>query len=57
MAQAFGHPVTCIVDIPQAVENALQLVGEDDLILVTGSIFVVAEARKYWEKKAKIRSY
>jgi dihydrofolate synthase/folylpolyglutamate synthase len=57
MAQAFGHPVTCIDDIPQAVENALQMVGEDDLVLVTGSIFVVAEARKYWEKKAKIRSY
>jgi hypothetical protein len=27
------------------------------LVLVTGSIFVVAEARKYWESKAEIRSY
>jgi dihydrofolate synthase/folylpolyglutamate synthase len=57
MAHTFGHPVTCIEDIPQAVEEALQMVSEDDLVLVTGSIFVVAEARKYWESKAKIRSY
>jgi dihydrofolate synthase/folylpolyglutamate synthase len=57
MAHTYGHPVVCIEDIPQAVEKALQIVGEDDLVLVTGSIFVVAEVRKYWEKKAKIRSY
>jgi dihydrofolate synthase/folylpolyglutamate synthase len=57
MAHTFGHPVTCFEDIPQAVEEALQMVSEDDLVLVTGSIFVVAEARKYWESKAKIRSY
>jgi dihydrofolate synthase/folylpolyglutamate synthase len=57
MAQAFGHPVECIVDIPLAVEKALQMAGEEDLVLVTGSIFVVAEARKFLEKKAKIRSY
>lgn len=57
MAKAFGHPVVCIENIPQAAEKALQMAGEDDLVLVTGSIFVVAEARKYWEKKARIRSY
>jgi dihydrofolate synthase/folylpolyglutamate synthase len=57
MAQTFGHPIACIEDIPQAVEKALQMVSEDNLVLVTGSIFVVSEARKYWEKKAKIRSY
>jgi dihydrofolate synthase/folylpolyglutamate synthase len=57
MADRFGHPVACIEDIPQAMEKALQLVGDNDLVLVTGSIFVVAEARKYWEKSAKIRSY
>ncbi len=57
MAHTFGYSVTCIEDIPQAVEQALQMVSEDDLVLVTGSIFVVAEARKYWVSKAKIRSY
>ncbi len=57
MADSFGHTVDCIEDIPQALEKALQLVGDDGLVLVTGSIFVVAEARKYWEKKASIRRY
>jgi dihydrofolate synthase/folylpolyglutamate synthase len=57
MAQSFGLLVFCIEDIPLAVEKALELVGEDGLMLVTGSIFVVAEARKYWEKKANIRRY
>jgi dihydrofolate synthase / folylpolyglutamate synthase len=57
MAHKFGHPVACIENIPQAMEKSLQLAGDEDLVLVTGSIFVVAEARKYWEKSAKIRSY
>ncbi len=57
LAHSFGHPVACIEDVSQAVEKALHLIGDNDLMLVTGSIFVVAEARKYWEKSAKIRSY
>jgi dihydrofolate synthase/folylpolyglutamate synthase len=57
MAAVYGHQMDCIEDIPTALNKALQLVGEDGLILVTGSIFVVAEARKYWEKKADIRRY
>jgi folylpolyglutamate synthase/dihydropteroate synthase len=57
MAKSFGYPVAFVEDIPVAVEKALELVGEDGLVLVTGSIFVVAEARKYWEKKANIRRY
>jgi dihydrofolate synthase/folylpolyglutamate synthase len=57
MARSFGLEVDCIENIPEAVEKALQLTGENGLVLVTGSIFVVAEARKYWEKKANIRRY
>jgi dihydrofolate synthase/folylpolyglutamate synthase len=57
LAQSFGHQIDCNENIPQAIEKALQLVGNDGLVLVTGSIFVVAEARKYWEKKADIRRY
>lgn len=57
MAEAYGRPVHCVEHIPQAVDLALQLAGTDGLVLVTGSIFVVAEARKYWENKANIRRY
>jgi dihydrofolate synthase/folylpolyglutamate synthase len=57
MAAPYGHPVHCVEHIPDAMEKALQLVRPDGLILVTGSIFVVAEARKFMEKKGNIRSY
>jgi hypothetical protein len=39
------------------LEKGLQLTGDNELVLVTGSIFVVAEARKHWEMKANIRRY
>ena len=57
MAQIFGLPSHCVEHVPEAMEEALQLVGKDGMVLVTGSIFVVAESRKYWEKKANIRRY
>jgi len=57
MAQAFGHPAHCVEHIPEAMEKAMPLVGKDGIVLVTGSIFVVAEARKLWEKKSNIRRY
>jgi dihydrofolate synthase/folylpolyglutamate synthase len=57
MSQIYGHPVEVVEHVPQAIEKALQMAGADGLVLVTGSIFVVAEARKYWEKKANIRRY
>jgi dihydrofolate synthase/folylpolyglutamate synthase len=57
MAQPYGCPVQILYSVPEAVEKAIQQVGEDGVVLVTGSIFVVAEARKYWEKKADIRRY
>ncbi len=43
--------------IPDALEKAIQLAGKEMVVLVTGSIFVVAEARKYLERIANIRRY
>ncbi len=57
MAQPYNRPVHCVEHIPAAMDKAVELAGTHGLILVTGSIFVVAEARKYWEKKANIRRY
>jgi dihydrofolate synthase/folylpolyglutamate synthase len=57
MVKAYGHTFELVENIPNAVEKALELTGDDCIVLVTGSIFVVAEARKYWEKKAGIRRY
>ena len=57
IAQPFGHTVHVVDHIPDAMEKALHMVGENMAVLVTGSISVVAEARKYWEKKTNIRRY
>ena len=57
MMQPFDRPVQIIEQIPEALEKATLLAGDNKVVLVTGSIFVVAEARKYWEKQANIRRY
>jgi dihydrofolate synthase / folylpolyglutamate synthase len=57
MAGSYGHRVHCVEHIPDAMELSLNLAGSEGLVLVTGSIFVVAEARKFWEKRANIRRY
>jgi dihydrofolate synthase/folylpolyglutamate synthase len=57
MAKPYGCQVHIIEHIPDAMNQAIQLASQDDVILVTGSIFVVAEARKYLESSTYIRSY
>jgi dihydrofolate synthase/folylpolyglutamate synthase len=57
MAQKYRRPMYCVEHIPDAIDKALQSLDQDELVLITGSIFVVAEARKYWEQKANIRRY
>jgi dihydrofolate synthase/folylpolyglutamate synthase len=57
LANPYGCRVHIGEHISDAVERAIQLASKDDVILVTGSIFVVAEARKYLEKSTNIRSY
>ena len=57
MVRSYGKPVQIVDQIPEALEKAIQLAGETTAVLVTGSIFVVAEARKYWERVAVIRRY
>ncbi|MBI4763271.1 MAG: hypothetical protein HY787_01525 [Deltaproteobacteria bacterium] len=37
--------------IPQAINQARKEAGPEDLILITGSLFVAGEARAWWEKK------
>ena len=44
----FGDkPFEIIEDLPKALEKALQIAGPQDVILVTGSLFIVAEAMDY----------
>jgi dihydrofolate synthase/folylpolyglutamate synthase len=48
IAHRFGRPVRVIQQVEDAVEEALQMVNENGLVLVTGSIFVAAGARHTW---------
>ncbi len=47
VAQRGGEVVVC-PNVDGAIQAALALAGHDDLICVTGSLFVVAEAREAW---------
>ena len=51
MAEAFGRQgvrATVGRRVEDALETALAGAGARDLVLVTGSLFVVAEALEYW---------
>jgi dihydrofolate synthase/folylpolyglutamate synthase len=45
-ARTIGVDVEIVRDVPSAVQRAVGLAGEDDLVLVTGSLYVVGEARR-----------
>lgn len=46
-AAGFPGPATRYPDVPAGIEAARAEAGPDDLILVTGSLFTVGEARSY----------
>ena len=45
-----SKPYEIVEDVRSAVRRALEIAGGDDLILVTGSVFTVGEARCLWFK-------
>jgi len=48
IAQQYSLPVTIVPDVPEALDEALSRAGSDQLVLVTGSIFIAAGAREAW---------
>ena len=43
-----SKPYEIVTNVRGAVQRAMELAGEDDLICVVGSVFLVGEARKLW---------
>ncbi|MFH0788852.1 MAG: folylpolyglutamate synthase/dihydrofolate synthase family protein [Pseudomonadota bacterium] len=43
-------PCTLFPTVPSAIKQALKVAGPEDLILITGSLFIVGEARAWWER-------
>jgi len=48
MASELGFEAIAVESVSDALRQALDQAGEDDLVLVTGSLFVVAEAQEAW---------
>lgn len=46
IASIFGKPASVIPEVGPAVESVLKRLHKDEILLVTGSLFVVGEARK-----------
>ncbi len=53
LAEQYGRPVNCIEDPKEAVIFALSRVGENDMLCVTGSIYMLADARQALLDKLK----
>ncbi|GAP14592.1 folylpolyglutamate synthase/dihydrofolate synthase [Longilinea arvoryzae] len=49
MAKPYGKAAYAILPLEEAVRIALEKAGSDGLVLVTGSLFVVAAARLTWQ--------
>lgn len=51
IAHRHGRPADITWSVEEALERALQLAGEQALVLAAGSIFVAAGVRDTWEKR------
>ena len=50
MAKDLSLPSIAISEVPDAFKKAISMARNDELVLVTGSIFVVAAARLWWRE-------
>jgi len=41
-------PYEIVPDVKEAVRRAMELVGQGDMVIVVGSVFLVGEARELW---------
>jgi dihydrofolate synthase/folylpolyglutamate synthase len=48
LAHQAGCPARIVLDVAEGLDEVLRLAGDDAIVLVTGSIFVVAGARIHW---------
>lgn len=57
LAKQFRVPVTSVSTVEEALDEALLAAGEDGLLLVTGSIFVVAGVKEAWMAREKTKGH
>lgn len=54
LAAEMGYSATSKPSVSMALEHALSSIGPDDLICVAGSLFLVADAREAWLRRARL---
>ncbi|OGO27363.1 MAG: hypothetical protein A2W33_08040 [Chloroflexi bacterium RBG_16_52_11] len=54
IASRYGKPVRITPDIADAVNDALQDMDDEHVLLITGSIFIVAGAREAWMARSGV---
>ena len=55
-ARAAGYEVTTFEDVDEAIRAAKDIAGDDDLVLITGSLYVVGAARAFFRRLGSLRS-
>lgn len=54
LAHGHGTRVETVTPVSEAVGRGLKILRPDEVLLVTGSLFVVGDALRYWESLGKI---
>jgi dihydrofolate synthase/folylpolyglutamate synthase len=54
-ASSWGKPTREVAEVERAVEKAMAEAGKEDLVVVTGSLYTVGEARAYLTLKGLIQ--
>ena len=54
MVSKYGKKAIVTTDVGEAIDIALKSCGKDDLICITGSVFLIGEARERWYKEVVI---
>ena len=55
-AASAGYEVTTFEDVDEAIRAAQDIAGDNDLVLVTGSLYVVGAARAFFRRLGSLRS-
>ena len=55
-ATSVGYEATTIEDVDEAIRAAQDIAGDDDLVLITGSLYVVGAARAFFRRLGSLRS-
>ncbi len=53
LAHSYGKPASTEKDVKSCLVKALEYCGQDAVLLITGSMFLVAEARRAWDDLIK----